>query len=70
MELNLEAIVREANNNISTLNTRCMALAGENEVLKQNLLKLEKQIKELSEKLKSEDNVVPIKTSDAAQGQD
>ena len=61
MELNLEAIVREANNNVSTLNTRCMALAGENEVLRQQLKAKDDQLKELAEKLKPEDNVVPIK---------
>ena len=42
MELNLEAMVREAANNLGTLNTRCMMLAGELEALRAKLAALEK----------------------------
>ena len=60
MELNLEAMMQEAANNVATLNNRCMILAGENAALKAQLKAKDDQLKELASKL-GPDNVVQIK---------
>ena len=49
MELNLDAMLQESANNIATLNSRCMALAGQLGAAQARIKNLEEELNKLKE---------------------
>lgn len=52
VEINFEALMQEASNNLATLNSRCMMLAGQNGALTQQVKVLTEENSKLKEQNK------------------